>query len=236
MKSAWPIEVLPDAEAVACRGAALLAEAARAAVSERGRCVIALSGGSTPARMLRAWAALPNPWTQIHLVQVDERVAPAGHADRNLTHLQSSLLGHVPLPPEHVHAMPVEVDDLAAAAGQYARTLGQLAGEPPVLDLIHLGLGADGHTASLVPEDPVIDIENQDVAITSAYQGRRRMTLTLPALNRARHILWVVTGAEKAAMLDRLIEGDQTIPAGRIRRDLARVLADRAAGGSRAER
>src|SRR4029434_2837234 len=114
------------------------------------------------------------------IVQVDERVAPTGHPDRNLTHLRESLLGLTSLRPEQVHAMPVEAADLNAAAEEYARTLQEIAGSPPVLDLVHLGLGPDGHTASLVPGDPVLDVSDADVATTRPYQGRRRMTLTFP--------------------------------------------------------
>jgi 6-phosphogluconolactonase len=141
------------------------------------------------------------------------------------------LLDRVPVPSGNVHAMPVEALDLDAAAAQYASALQSLAGSPPVLDLVHLGLGPDGHTASLVPGDPVLQIANADVGVTGVYQGRARMTLTFPILNRARRILWLITGAEKAGMLVRLRDGDQSIPAGRLRRDTASILADRAAAG-----
>jgi 6-phosphogluconolactonase/glucosamine-6-phosphate isomerase/deaminase len=160
---------------------------------------------------------------------VDERIAPAGDPDRNLTHLRESLLSHAPLRPEQIHAMPVEEKDIEAAAESYADTLQKIAGSPPVLDLAHLGLGPDGHTASLVPGDPVLDISDADVALTGIYQKRRRMTLTYPLLNRSRRILWMATDAEKVEMLVRLRNGDISIPAGRIRRDNALVLADRAA-------
>lgn len=223
------IQILADAEAVANEAAKFLAAEARAAVAARGRFVVAVSGGRTPWQMLRALAAEEVPWGGVHVVQVDERVAPAGHPDRNLTHLRDSLLAHAPLPPGHIYAMPVEDLDLEAAAANYALTLQGIAGRPPVLDLVHLGLGPDGHTASLVPGDPVLDVVDQDVALTGVYQQRRRMTLTYPLLNRARRILWLVTGAEKSAMLARLRGGDESIPAGCIRSDQALVLADRAA-------
>jgi 6-phosphogluconolactonase len=181
--------------------------------------------------MLRAFAREAVPWDGVQVVQVDERVAPAGDPDRNLTHLRESLIPNSPLRPEHIHAMPVESPDLDAAATQYGLTLQSLAGLPPVLDLIHLGLGADGHTASLVPGDPVLDIKDADVALTGVYQGRRRMTLTYPILNRARRILWLVTGSEKAEALRRLWAVDFAIPAGRVRPAAALVYADRAAAG-----
>ena len=226
------LEVLADADAVAARGAAVIAADARAAVAARGRFTLAVSGGRTPWVMLRLLAREDVPWASVHLVQVDERVAPAGDADRNLTHLGESLLDRVPMRPEQIHAMPVEFPDLRIATARYAATLAAVAGAPPVLDLVHLGLGPDGHTASLVPNDPVLDIAGADVAVTGVYQGRLRMTLTYPALDRARRILWLVTGGEKASMLARLRKADPGIPAGRVRQDVALVLADRAAAGA----
>jgi len=223
------IRVLADADAVAREAAAFIAEKSRAAMAARGRFIMAVSGGHTPWQMLRVLAGEEVPWKSVHVVQVDERVAPAGDPDRNLTHLRESLMKHAPLRPEQVYAMPVEEKDLESAARRYALTLREIAGSPPVLDLIHLGLGSDGHTASLVPGDPALDVTDKDVALTGPYQGRRRMTLTYPILNRSRSVLWLVTGSEKADMLVRLAEGDSTIPAGRVRRDHALVLADRAA-------
>jgi 6-phosphogluconolactonase len=223
------MKILADPDAVAREGAAIIAAEARSAVAERGRFILAVSGGRTPWRMLRALAGEDVPWDRLHVVQVDERVAPAGHPDRNLTHIRESLLEYAPLHPEQIHAMPVEERDLAAAATRYALTLREIAGSPPVLDLVHLGLGPDGHTASLVPGDPVLHVTDTDVALTGAYQGRRRMTLTYSILNRSRRIMWLVTGSEKAGMLARLCEGDASIPAGRIYRDPALVLADQAA-------
>jgi 6-phosphogluconolactonase len=223
------IEILADADAVARKGAEVIAAEVRAAVAARGRCVIAVSGGHTPWLMLRELASQDVPWDALHVAQVDERVAPAQHPDRNLTHLQESLLRNAPLGPERVLAMPVEAPDLEAAAMAYARTLAEIAAAPPVLDLVHLGLGPDGHTASLVPGDPVLAVSDRDVAVTGVYLGRRRMTLTYPILNRSRRILWLVTGAEKAEMLLRLRNGDPSIPAGRVRQENALVLADKAA-------
>jgi 6-phosphogluconolactonase len=226
------IEALADPDAVARTAAAFTAGEARAAVAARGRFIMAVSGGRTPWTMLRALADQPLPWVDVHVVQVDERVAPAGHPDRNLTHLRESLLAHCPLRPEQVHAMPVESEDLEAASEQYATMLKEIAGTPPVLDLVHLGLGPDGHTASLVPGDPALDVTDADVAVTGVYQGRRRMTLTYPVLNRARRIIWLVTGREKAEMLARLNDSDRAIPAGRVRQQAAVVLADQEAAAA----
>jgi len=220
------IEALADADSVARAGAAFTAAEARAAVAARGRFIVAFSGGHTPWQMLRALADEQVPWAGVHVVQVDERVAPAGDPDRNLTHLRESLLAKCPLRPEQIHPMPVEAADLEAASRRYVLTLEDIAGAPAVLDLVHLGLGPDGHTASLVPGDPVLDVTGADVALTGVYQGRRRMTLTYPVLNRARRIVWLITGREKAEMLARLCRGDRSIPAGRIDQRQALVLAD----------
>lgn len=228
-------EVYPDAEAAAQAGAKFIAAAAREAVTVRGQFVLAVSGGKGPWRMFRLLAGEPVPWHAVHIVQVDERVAPDGDADRNLTHLRESLFSHTSLSPDHIHAMPVEAENLAAGADDYSRQLQRIAGAPPVLDLVHVGLGPDGHTASLVPGDPVLTVTDRDVAITGVYQSRRRMTLTYPILNRARQILWLVGGADKVNMLQRLADGDQSIPAGRLFRDAAVVLADQAATGGKSQ-
>ena len=225
------IEIFPDADAVARKGTEIIAAAARAAVKERGRFTVALSGGRTPWQMLSALSTQDVPWREVNVVQVDERVAPKGDPDRNLTHIYESLLEHTRLQREQIYAMPVEMPDLGRASEDYREILKKIAGVPPVLDLVHLGLGPDGHTASLVPDDPVLNVTDFDVALTGLYQGRRRMTLTYPILNRARGILWIVTGQDKPVALARLRAGDQTIPAGRIQRDNALVLADREAAG-----
>jgi 6-phosphogluconolactonase len=225
------LEVLADAQAAGERTAVIIAQDARAAVAARGKFAMAVSGGHTPWVMLRALANLEVPWAAIEIFQVDERVAPPGDPDRNLTHLHQSLLAHVPISREQIHAMPVEMSDLDAAAKQYAATLREVLGSPSVLDLAHLGLGPDGHTASLVPGDPVLKVTDSDVGVTGVYMGRRRMTLTYPMLNRSRKILWLVTGAEKVEMLSRLQAGDTSIPAGGISREQAVILADRAAAG-----
>ena len=220
-------EVFDNADSAAQKAAAALAVDARSAIATRGRFSLAVSGGHTPWIMLRALANEDVSWAGVHIFQVDERIAPDGDPDRNLTHLRESFLQHVPLREEQVHAMPVEAADLPQAAAEYARAL------PSVLDVVHLGLGPDGHTASLIPGDPVLQVTDADVGITGVYQKRRRMTLTYPALNRARRVLWVVTGPDKTSMFHRLLDGDESIPAGRIRREGALAIADRAAAGSR---
>jgi len=217
----FEVEVLPDATAVARRGAEVVAGAAAAAIDDHGRFSFAVSGGHTPWAM---FAELPPTlaWGKISIFQVDERVAPDGDPDRNLTHLLASLPAGAAT---DVRAMPVGARDLDEAAATYAASL------PSAFDLVHLGLGPDGHTASLVPGDPVLDVADRDVAVTGSYQGRRRMTLTYPALNRARRILWLVTGGDKVEALARLREGDGSIPGGRVAREQALVVADAAAAG-----
>ena len=225
------VDVLPDPDAVAASAARFIAQQAAAAIAVRGRFKLAVSGGHTPWAMLRQLAALKVDWTNVHVFQVDERVAPPGDDSRNLTHIRESLLDRVPLPAANMHAMPVEANDLAAAAARYAQTLSTIAGTPPVLDLAHLGLGPDGHTASLVPGDPVLDEDFLDVSLTQSYQGQRRMTLTYPVLNRSRCVLFVVTGAEKVEALSQLRAGDRRIPAARVTGERALVMADAAAAG-----
>ena len=208
------------AEAAAAHVAAVVVES----VVARGACTLALSGGSTPEGMLRVLGGKQLPWDFVHVVQVDERVAPPGSPERNLTMLHEHLVGRS-LPATNLHPMPV-TGDLDRAAAAYEAVLREVAGTPPRIDLVHLGLGSDGHTASLVPGDPVTDVTDRDVAPTDPYEGHRRLTLTLPVLARARSLLWLVAGAGKAAALARLLAGDTAIPAGRVRRDTALVLAD----------
>jgi 6-phosphogluconolactonase len=225
------LEVLPNSEVVAREAARRIAAAARDAVAAHGLFTLAVSGGRTPWVMLRDLAEESVPWEHLQVFQVDERIAPAGDPDRNLTHLHESLLERAPIDPAQIFAMPVESADPAAVANEYAATLAAIAGKPPVLDLIHLGLGPDGHTASLIPGDAVLQVDDSDVATTGVYQNRRRMTLTYPLINRARSILWLVTGKEKQEMLRRLLAADPTIPAGRVRQEHALILADADAAG-----
>jgi 6-phosphogluconolactonase len=216
---ALQIEVLADADAVAKRAATFVVEQAAAAVAEHGRFTFAVSGGHTPWAMF-AHLGRQMPWGQVTIYQVDERIAPDGDPDRNLTHLRQSLVAGGAA---DVRPMPVGATDLEEAAADYSRSL------PEHLDLVHLGLGPDGHTASLVPGDPVIEVADRDVAVTAYYQGRRRMTLTYRPLNNARQVLWLVTGEDKVNALRRLRAGDRSIPAGRVEAASQLVIADAAA-------
>jgi 6-phosphogluconolactonase len=210
------LEVSADPAAVAARAASYVAARARAAVSEHGRFTFAVSGGHTPWAMFAELAKLDVPWADVELFQVDERVAPDGDPDRNLTHLRESI-GDAPA---RVHPMPVSDPDLDKAAAAYAIEL------PERFDLVHLGLGPDGHTASLVPGDPVLEVIDELVAVTQPYQDHRRMTLTYPALARADQLLWLITGGDKRDPLAKLLAGDESIPAGRVQAARSLVLAD----------
>ncbi len=216
------LEVVDDDRAAARRGAELIAADGAAAVADHGSFSFAMSGGRSPWSMLAILGDLEQmPWGETELFQVDERVASPGSEDRNLTHM---VLG---LSMDHQSAlrpMPVTQRDLDGAAHEYETSL------PERLDLVHLGLGPDGHTASLVPGDPVLEVDDRRVAITTnPYQGHRRMTLTYPALAEARRILWLVTGEEKREPLAKLLAADPSIPAGRVRNEAMTVVADRAA-------
>lgn len=224
------LQVLETAEAAALAAAAEIAAHLALAIEQHKRASLALSGGRSPAPMLAALARTSLPWPAIDILQVDERIAPAGNEDRNANTLRTALLEPAAVPADRIHLMPVEETDLTLAAVAYARTLERLAGTPPRIDVVHLGLGADGHTASLVPGDAVLDEIQGLVALTQPYQGRRRMTLTYPALAGARRLVWLVIGADKADALRRLWDGDATIPAGRVERRNAIIFADAAAG------
>jgi 6-phosphogluconolactonase len=198
------VEVLPDPEAVGARAADLVGDALRTAVAVRGRSAWAISGGETPIPMLERLSELDLPWHLVDTWQVDERIAPNGDPERNRTVL-SEVLPKGLL--DGIRWMPVEEADPEAAAIRYEATL------PDRFDLVHLGLGADGHTASLVPGDPALDVRDRDVAVTGPYRGHRRMTLTYTGLARAARLVWVVTGPEKREAITKLLAGDPSIPA-----------------------
>jgi 6-phosphogluconolactonase len=216
------LEVPGDERAAASRAAELIAAAGAAAAEDHGSFGFAMSGGRSPWAMLAMLGELDAmPWSRTELFQVDERIAAPGSEDRNLTHMVLGLsMEHQPA----LRPMPVTQRDLEAAAGKYEASL------PDPLDLVHLGLGPDGHTASLVPEDPVLEVRDRRVALTeTVYQGHRRMTLTYPALSAARRIVWLVTGEDKRDPLAKLLAGDPSIPAGRVENDEMVVIADEAA-------
>lgn len=217
-------EILPDDRAASRRAAEIVAAAGREAVEARGEFNLALSGGRTPWAMIGQLGEMEGmPWEQARIYQVDERVAPPGDEARNLTHLVQMLsLDHQAA----LRPMPVTSRDLELSAAEYEVHV------PERLDLVHLGLGPDGHTASLVPGDSVLDVEDRRVAMTdNAYQGHRRMTLTYPALREARKILWLTLGEGAREPLAKLLAGDTSIPAGRVENGDMVLVADEAAAG-----
>ena len=217
--SATPADVARDA-------ARRIAREAAAAIAARGRFTIALSGGTTPWLMLDQLVTLPVDWSRVDVCQVDERKARDGSIDRNWTRIQAHLFSRAAVPIERRHPMPV-LDEATEATARYAATLRDAAGDPPVLDVVQLGLGEDGHVASLVPGDPVLEFTRGDVAWTTGeYRGTSRMTLTIPCLARARLLLWLVTGEGKAPMLARLCARDTSIPAGRLPQTGAVLFCD----------
>lgn len=224
------LELLDTAEAAAQAAAAHIAERLRHALAQHTRASMALSGGRSPVAMLRALAQMDLPWFAIDVLQVDERIAPAGDEDRNANTLRQALFEPAGVPASSIHLMPVEDPDGDAAAAAYARRLERVAGRPPRIDVIHLGLGTDGHTASLVPGDPLLDETRALVGLTQSYQRRRRMTVTYPVLAGARSLVWLITGADKNDALRRLVDADPSIPAGRVEQAYATVFADAAAG------
>jgi 6-phosphogluconolactonase len=213
------LQILDDPSALARAAATYVADRARKAVAASGQFTFAVSGGRTPWAMFAELAAKDVPWEQVVLYQVDERVAPEDDPDRNLTHLRQAVAGV----PAQVRAMPVEAADVEHAADEYAALL------PERFDLIHLGLGPDGHSASLVPGDPVLEVRDRLVAVTGPYQDRRRMTLTYPALERADQLLWLISGSDKKPALAKLRASDPSIPAGRVKAAASLIMADRAA-------
>lgn len=230
------LKVFDNSEIVASAAAEWIGELARSCIDARGRFSIALSGGTTPWQMLRALSRQDHDWGQWHVFQVDERVAPAADESRNLVQIRRNFADRTGGDTIRLHAMGVEAPDLRAAAADYERTLQAHCGDPPVLDLVQLGMGADGHTASLVPGDPALEVENADVAVSAPYQGRRRMTLTFPAINRARSIAWLITGESKTPALRQMLDRDAAIPAARVNQENAVVFADIAAAAGLTDR
>lgn len=216
------LEIVADEKAASRRAAELIAAVGADAVGKRNMFSLAMSGGRSPWAMLAILGEEEEmPWAETELFQVDERIASPGSEDRNLTHMVLGLsMDHQAM----LRPMPVTQRDLEGAARDYERTL------PAPLDCVHLGLGPDGHTASLVPGDPVLAVTDRRVALTeSAYQDHRRMTLTYLALDEARQIVWLVTGPDKREPLAKLMAGDESIPAGRVDNEAMTVVADEAA-------
>ncbi len=225
-------EIFPSADQVAEAAAAYIEQLIRETLAHKKSFSMAISGGRTPWEMLKILSKASLPWTRVNLFQVDERVAPDGHADRNLTQLFQTIEGSPLVTRLRIFPMPVTAEDLDGAAEDYAQLIHEIT-EGEGLDLIHLGMGSDGHTASLVPGDGVLEVNDRDVACTEQlYQGRIRMTLTYPLLNSAKRILWIVTGAEKQEMVQRLLKQDASIPAGAVNQANSLLMVDQTAFGT----
>ncbi len=229
------VEILVDGEALAQRAVDHLVRAAAQAIDERGQFVWAVSGGSTPRRMLQLLSERRDlDWSRTHLFQVDERVAPDGDPDRNATMLDTELLTGVFTAhnaPAGIWLMPVTADDLSVAASEYQERMDEVTGSPVVFDLVQLGMGSDGHTASLIPGDPILAVDDRDVAMSEEYQGRIRMSFTWPVLDRAKELLWVIGGESKQRAVQQFLNNDPSIPATLPTQARATVLLDQAAAG-----
>ena len=196
------------------------------AITRRGVAFIALSGGATPWLMLEALRHHPIDWTATHIFQVDERDATADSNDRSSTHIREVLTDHIEIPEPNVHMIPI-TGALALDADRYGQEVQTVTGG--TFDLIHLGLGDDGHTASLTPGDPALDAVEASAVVTDEYRGYQRVTLTYPVINAARSILWLTNGANKALALQQLLQADPAIPAGRVLQTNAQIFCDEAA-------
>ena len=225
-------EIFPSADQVAKEAAAYIEQLIRETLTQKKSFSMAISGGRTPWEMLKILSKASLPWMRVNLFQVDERVAPDGHADRNLTQLFQAIEGSPLVTRLRIFPMPVTADDLDVASEDYAQLIHEIT-EGEGLDLIHLGMGSDGHTASLVPGDGILEVNDRDVACTEQlYQGRIRMTLTYPLLNSAKRILWIVTGTEKQEMVQHLLKQDASIPAGAVNQANSLLMVDQAAFGT----
>jgi 6-phosphogluconolactonase len=215
------LRTFEDPAALAKAAAAYVADRARAIQARAATFTFALSGGKSPWAMFETLAHDDVDWSATRIYQVDERVVREDNDLRNLKSLRVALKGtNAP-----IEAMDVDADDLNVACSNYAALL------PKRFNLIHLGIGPDGHCASLVPADPVLDLTDRLVSLSGPYQDTLRMTLTYPALARADQLLWLISGADKREALAKLLAGDHSIPAGRVVAGASLVMADRAALG-----
>ncbi|MEX2122559.1 MAG: 6-phosphogluconolactonase [Woeseia sp.] len=220
-----------DAAGAAQAAAEFIARRLTLAIEARARATLAISGGRSPWKMFECLAGHGVEWSAVHVFQVDERIVPVDHAERNWKRFLESPLSRR-IRDANRHPMPVamvEKEDAELAIGDYSRTLNDFAGAPPVLDVVHLGIGADGHTASLFADDAPLHDTRHWVGVSRRHEGHRRLTLTLPVLNRAQSVVWFAVGASRRAVLARLHAGDPEIPASHVQRERAVCFTDLAA-------
>ena len=215
-----------NAAAAARDAAEFIAERLAQAVEMRGRASFAVSGGRSPWPMFEHLASQDVDWSAVHVFQVDERLVPVDHAERNWKRFLENTLAHR-IADANRHPMPVEIENHELAIGRYTRELSEFAGVPPALDVVHLGIGEDGHTASLFVDDSLLGDTRHWVGVSRVYQGYRRLTLTLPVLNCARAIVWFAVGASRRTILTRLHDDDPEIAASHVRRDRATCFTDK---------
>lgn len=220
------LHVAPTPESLARQAAGFIADESRRVLGDSASFTLALSGGRTPERLFRALAAEEVDWPRVHLLQVDERAVEADSPDRNFAAIRTELLDRIAIPDDRVHPMPAASGDLPGAARAYGEALRAVAGADGRLDLVHLGLGEDGHTASLLPDDPALESAD-DVVVSREYAGHRRLSLSLATICRARRRLWLVEGRAKADVLRRVLGGDATVPAGRVKREDSVFFVDK---------
>jgi len=224
------VEVYATPAAAAARAAALVKDCIESAIAGRGLAAIALSGGKTPVGMLSELASAPIDWPRVHVFQVDERLVGEHDTRRNWRVIRAAF-ERSGLPASHLHAMPLDAASPEAGAREYARELRAAVGTPSVLDAVHLGLGEDGHTASLFPGDAAVDAAGE-IALSGIHDGMRRMTLTLETINRARARIWLVTGPAKRAIVKRLLEPGAGLIASRVRSAESILVLDREASAT----
>jgi len=231
------IEVLTDKAALVARALVLVLEKANSAIAERGVFTIALAGGSTPKPLYEALAQQDLPWDQIQVLWGDERYVPADHPDSNEGMARHAWLQHVPIPVTNIHPMPTDEADPNRAAERYEQELQQLfqvpPGSLPTIDLILLGIGDDGHTASLFPQTAALKIQDRLITVGNK-DGQPRITFTAALINQARCVMFMVTGASKQAALAEIfaVDADDMIYPARLIQPSGELwwLLDQAAG------
>lgn len=211
------VRIFPDLEGASQEAARLFAAAASEAIADHYRFSVALSGGPTPRRLYQLLAAEPYrsqlPWGQIHFFWGDERYVPANHAESNYRMAKEALLDHISIPVDNIHPMPTDAPETEQAARVHSAELQIFFDGDICFDLALMGIGDDGHTASLFADDPALTVRDKPVAVARpTSQPTDRLTLTYPIFNRTRRVLFLVSGQEKALVVARVLAGDAAYP------------------------